>query len=86
MKAFICDVPKCGKIVEEQETNDYQKRTNDCLITIVLPEGDYCVSCARKLRARAARSAWDELKTKRKVKTEARGDKGGGASRWIKGM
>jgi len=41
-----------------------------------LPEGDYCVSCARKLRARAARSAWDELKTKRKVKTEARGDKG----------
>ena len=68
MRAFICDVPKCGKIVEEQETNDYQKHTDDCLITIVLPEGDYCVSCARKLRAKAARAAWDELKLTRKTK------------------
>ena len=68
MKAFICDVPKCGKIVEEQETNDYQKRTNDCLITIVLPEGDFCPECTRKLRARAARAAWDELKQTRKTK------------------
>ena len=75
-REFVCDCPKCREIMEEPSTESYQHHTDDCLITIVLPEGDYCVSCARKLRARAARSAGDELKTKRKVKTEARGDKG----------
>ena len=54
--------------MEEPSADDYQKHTDDCLITIVLPEGDYCTACTRKLRAKAARAAWDELKMKRKVK------------------
>jgi len=69
MKAFICDYPNCREILmEEPSADDYQKHTDDCLITIVLPEGDYCTACTRKLRAKAARAAWDELKMKRKVK------------------
>ena len=69
MKAVLCDEPKCGKIVKVDEPVAFQLSTDDGTVNITLSEGvDRCAECARKLRARAARSAWNELKMKRKVK------------------
>jgi len=68
-REFVCDYPNCREIIMgEPSTENYQQHTDDCLITIVLPEGDYCTSCARKIRAKVARAAWDELKSTRKPK------------------
>ena len=73
MKAIICDV--CQKVIEGGPYNEYAEANGEqWSISIRLDNTeDRCEECARKLFAKIARLAWDDLKNKRgaKVKREA---------------
>jgi len=69
MKAVLCDI--CKAIIEGEQKVDYHKKTNEFSVEIGLNgEKDMCRACSRKLFARAARTAWDELKATRKKEAE----------------
>ena len=70
MKATICDIQGCGKVIEGGPFNDYTENNGDqWSISIVLNNAeDRCEACSRKLFAKIVRLAWDDLKQKRKPK------------------
>jgi hypothetical protein len=66
MKAVICDVKGCGAIIEGDQVKVYSKKIDGCLVEINrASEQDLCSDCQRKLFAKGARLAWDDLKNKR---------------------
>ena len=74
MKAVLCDI--CKEIIEDEQIVDYHKKTDEFSIEIGLAgEKDMCHECSRKLFARAASAAWDELKSTRKSKEKKDGNK-----------
>ena len=64
----ICDMPGCGKVIKGGPYNDYtENKSLEWSISIGLNgEVDRCEECSRKLFAKIARLAWDDLKQKRK--------------------
>ena len=72
MKAILCDVPGCGKVVEGGPHNDYSENNGvEWSIAIGLNgDVDRCEECSRKLFAKITRLAWDDLKKKRKPKAK----------------
>ena len=66
MKATICDL--CQAIIKGGPYNDYTENNGlEWSISIGLNgEIDRCEECSRKLFAKIARLAWDDLKQKRK--------------------
>ena len=70
MKATICDVTGCGKVIEGGPYNEYTEANGEqWSIAIRLDNTeDRCEACSRKLFAKIARLAWDDLKQKRKPK------------------
>ena len=70
MKATICDVTGCGKVIEGGPYNDFTKNDGvEWSVSIGLNgDVDRCEACSRKLFAKIARLAWDDLKQKRKPK------------------
>ena len=74
MQVKICDEPKCGKVIEGEQNSEYGMETEGGTVKIVLiGDMDRCASCTRKLLARLAASAWNELKQKRKKKEKDNG-------------
>ena len=69
MQVKICDEPKCGRVIEDEQKNEYNLETEGGTVKITLiGEMDRCVSCTRKILARLAAGAWNELKQKREKK------------------
>jgi len=69
MDVKICDEPKCGRVIEGEQKNEYDFETTDGTVKITLiGEMDRCASCTRKILARLASNAWAELKQKREKK------------------
>ena len=66
----ICDIKGCGKVIEGGPYNDFTKNDGtEWSISIGLNgDVDRCEACSRKLFAKIARLAWDDLKQKRKPK------------------
>jgi hypothetical protein len=60
----ICDEKGCGKVIDGGPYDSFQEDDGpEWSISIKLDEDvDRCESCARKMFARIARGAWDELK------------------------
>ena len=65
---IICDV--CKAVIEGGPYNDFTKNDGtEWSISIGLNgDVDRCEACSRKLFAKIARLAWDDLKQKRKPK------------------
>ena len=71
MEATMCDTKGCGAIIKGEQTRAFTKRGNGCELQITLIEAaDRCPECSRKMFAKAASAAWDELKRGRKGKEE----------------
>jgi hypothetical protein len=70
MKAVICDVKGCGKVIEGGPYNDFTRNEGvEWSVSVVLNgDMDRCEACSRKLFAKALRESWDSVKKARKTK------------------
>ena len=61
----ICDI--CGEIVENKDVLvNWTQKCDEGTVTIsLIPDKDRCDTCVRKINARLARKAWEELKNKK---------------------
>ena len=74
MQVKICDEQKCGRIIEGEQVNIFTLKTEEGIAEITLiGEKDRCAECSRKIFARLAAGAWNELKQKRKKKEKKNG-------------
>ena len=71
MQVKICDEQKCGRIIEGEQVNIFTLKTEEGITEITLiGDTDRCAECSRKIFARLAAGAWDQLKQKREKKKE----------------
>ena len=67
----ICDQKNCKEIIEEEVEREFDLLTVDGVIKIRLTaEADFCWACAKKAKAKLARTAWDQLKKSRTKRGE----------------
>lgn len=70
-KVIICDIQNCGCVFEGGPFNDYTKSNERWSMAIRLKgKADRCGTCSRKLFAKIAHFAWDELTDKPETKVE----------------
>jgi hypothetical protein len=71
MKAIICDVKGCEKVIKGGPFNDFAKEGDGWAVSVALDsEVDRCEPCSKKLFAKVLKSSWDDVKRKTKTKVK----------------